>query len=212
MSDSERTDEETEAVRVLAICGSLRKGSANRALLDAAMRLSPVGVAVTIYPDLAMIPPFNPDLDTDTPPAAVAAFRRALNNCDAILISSPEYAHGVSGVMKNALDWIVASGELIDKPTALINASTRATHAHTALRETLLTMSARVIDEASITVGLDGARLDASSIAKDAAHAALLASAVSALAAATRRLAVPAAAGTHTASMAAQRADQIPEP
>ena len=65
-----------------------------------------------------------------TPPAAVIGFRAALEACDAILISSPEYAHGVSGVLKNALDWVVGSGELIDKPIALINASARATHAH----------------------------------------------------------------------------------
>jgi chromate reductase, NAD(P)H dehydrogenase (quinone) len=181
-----RVTGEIETVRVLALCGSLRKASSNRALIDAAMHLSPKGVTVTIYPDLALIPLFNPDLDTDTPPPAVAAFRHALQSCDALLLSSPEYAHGVSGVMKNALDWVVGSGELIGKPIALMNTATRATHAHAALRETLLTMSARVIDAASITVALEGARLEAADIANDARLSAPLASALSALAAATR--------------------------
>ena len=73
--------------------------------------------------ELADVPPFNPDLDTDTAPVEVVRFRAALEACDAILICSPEYAHGVSGVLKNALDWVVGSGELMDKPIALINAS-----------------------------------------------------------------------------------------
>ena len=90
------------------------------------------------------VPPFNPDLDTDTAPVGVVRFRAALEACDAILICSPEYAHGVSGVLKNALDWIVGSGELMDKPIALINASGRATLAYASLRETLTTMSGRV--------------------------------------------------------------------
>ena len=62
----------------------------------------------------------------------------------------------MSGVLKNALDWVVGSGELMDKPIALINASARATHAYASLRETLTTMSGRVIEDASVTIPLDG--------------------------------------------------------
>ena len=114
--------------------------------------------SVNVTTELADVPPFNPDLDTDTAPAGVARFRAALEACDALLICSPEYAHGVSGVLKNALDWVVGSGELMDKPIALINASTRATHAHASLQETLTTMSGRVIEEASVTIPLEGAK------------------------------------------------------
>ena len=157
----------TGTVRVLAISGSLRQASSNTALVSAAVRLAPVGVDVSVYRELAEVPPFNPDPDTDPAPIGVIRFRAALEACDAILICSPEYAHGVSGVLKNALDWIVASGELMDKPVALINASGRATLAYAALRETLTTMSARVVEDASVTIPLDGSRGDAATIAQD---------------------------------------------
>ena len=132
------------AVRVLAISGSLRQASSNSALIGAAARLAPDTVDVSIYRELETLPPFNPDLDNGPAPAAVTRFRAALKACDALLISSPEYAHGVPGVLKNALDWVVGSGELVDKPVALINASARATHAWESLAETLSVMSAQV--------------------------------------------------------------------
>jgi len=146
--------------RILAISGSLRRASSNTALIAAAVRCTPPDVDVIVYDDLATIPPFNQDLDTDTPPNPVRRLRAALDTCDALVISSPEYAHGVPGVLKNALDWVVGSGELIDKPVALINASARATHAWHALVEILTTMSARVIREASITIPVNGPNPD----------------------------------------------------
>ena len=169
-------------VRVVAISGSLRRASSNSALISAVVQLAPVGVEVSIYSELADLPPFNPDLDTEAAPAAVVRFRAALQRCDAVLISSPEYAHGVPGVLKNALDWVVSSGEFIDKPVAVVNASARASHAWTSLVETLTTMSARVSRDASITVPLDGSGLDAHGIAKDTRLSALLRSAVDAIA------------------------------
>jgi len=165
---------------VLAISGSLRAGSSNTALVGAAARVAPAGVAVSVYSALGDIPPFNPDFDV-RPSLPVRRFRAALESCDAVLISSPEYAHGVSGVLKNALDWIVGSGELIDKPVALVNASTRATLAHASLKDTLTTMSARVVEDASIVVPLDGRSWDADAVAGDARLATLLADALAAL-------------------------------
>jgi NAD(P)H-dependent FMN reductase len=135
---------------------------------------------VSIYGELATLPPFNSDLDNRAP-ASVTRFRAQLQACDAVLISSPEYAHGVPGVLKNALDWVVGSGELIDKPIALINASGRATYAWASLRETLTVMSARVIVAASITVPLDGRNLDSNGIVGDATLSAALISAIDAL-------------------------------
>jgi chromate reductase len=172
----------TDFVRVLAISGSLRRASSNSALVFAAVHVAPVGVEVSTYNELADVPPFNPDLDTDTPPTGVVRFRAALESCDAILICSPEYAHGVSGVLKNALDWVVSSGELIDKPIALINASTRATHAYASLREILTTMSGRVIQDASVTIPLEGSTCDANSIAQDVRLSGLLKASLAALA------------------------------
>ena len=124
---------DNEPILVMAISGSLRRGSANGALVEAVARLTPKAADVVIYDDLAALPPFNPDLDSVGAPEAVIRFRAWLQACDAVLISSPEYAHGVPGVLKNALDWVVGSGELIHKPIALINASARATHAWASL-------------------------------------------------------------------------------
>jgi len=172
----------TDTVRVLAISGSLRMTSSNSALVAAAARVAPVGVEVSVYGELADVPSFNPDVDTDTVSIGVVRFRAALEACDAIMICSPEYAHGVSGVLKNALDWIVSSGELTDKPIALLNVSARATLAYASLRETLTTMSGRVIEDASVTIPLEGSRSDAASIVQDAYLSGLVKASLAALA------------------------------
>jgi chromate reductase len=169
------------SIRVLAISGSLRRSSSNTALVGAAARLAPEVVDLSIYGELAELPPFNPDLDNDCTPDTVTRFRDQLQACEALLISSPEYAHGVPGVLKNALDWVVGSGELVDKPIAVINTSGRATHAWMSLKDTLTVMSARLIAAASITIPLDGRTLDAKGIATDARLSAALRSAIGAL-------------------------------
>lgn len=154
-------------LRILAISGSLRRLSSNTALVRAATELAPERVEVRVYTHLGELPLFNPDFDGDQPPQAVAQFRGELNASDAVLISSPEYAHGVPGALKNALDWIVGSGEVIGKPVAIVNASPRATHAQASLAETLRVMSANVIADASVAVPLDGRRLSAQDIVAD---------------------------------------------
>jgi chromate reductase len=172
-------------MRVLAISGSLRAASSNGALLDAAARLAPEGASVERYAGLGELPHFNPDLDGEAPPPAVAAWREALRACDAILLSSPEYVHGVPGSLKNALDWIVSSGEISGKPLALINTS-RSTFATPQLREILTTMEARFIEGASITLHLWTNRVDADAILGNARTAGALRSAVAALVASAR--------------------------
>ena len=154
-------------IRILAISGSLRQASANTALLEAAAQVAGGVARVTIYRGLALLPPFNPDLESSAVPGPVAAFRAALDACDAVLISSPEYAHGVPGVLKNALDWIVGSGELMGKPVAVVNASPHTTRAWASLSDTLTMMSARIIVGASIVVPVQGAAGDADAIAAD---------------------------------------------
>jgi len=169
-------------IRVLAISGSLRAASANGAVVEALALLPTAAAEVSIYRGLADLPPFNPDWDTEPPPAPVAQWRTALQACDAVVISSPEYAHGVPGTLKNALDWIVGSGELIDKPVALLNTSAHATIAQASLAKTLTVMSARVIREASITVPLAGRGLDARKILADRDLSTALGGALAALA------------------------------
>jgi NAD(P)H-dependent FMN reductase len=143
-------------MKIVAISGSLRHGSSNTAALRAAAQLAPAGVEIVLFDGIAGLPFFNPDLDGAEVPDTVAAFRAVIGNAHGILISSPEYARGIAGVMKNALDWLVASFEFPDKPVALINTSPRATHALAALRLTLETMSARIVDKACVTLPLLG--------------------------------------------------------
>jgi chromate reductase, NAD(P)H dehydrogenase (quinone) len=77
-----------------------------------------------------------------------------------VLIASPEYAHGVTGAIKNALDWMVGNESFVDKPVGLLNASPRSTIAQAALRETLVTMSAHIVPTACVTVPILGSGLD----------------------------------------------------
>lgn len=135
--------------RVLALSGSLRKASLNTAMLAMAVDCVPLGLRMNLHRGLGDLPLFNPDLELHEPPS-VARLRSAIAIADALIIASPEYAHGVSGVMKNALDWMVASGMFVDKPVVLWNASPRASIALAALRETLIVMSARLVDEAAL--------------------------------------------------------------
>ena len=144
---------------ILAISGSLRKASINTSLLRAVVRLAPADIKVALYRGLGELPLFNPDIESPEP-APVADLRQQIVAADAVLIASPEYAHGVTGVMKNALDWMVGNESFVYKPVALLNASPRASHAHAALRETLVTMSARILEPACITLPLLGAGID----------------------------------------------------
>lgn len=160
-------------MRILAISGSLRAASANNAVLQAAALLAPAGVALALYEGLGELPHFNPDLDrAESPellPAPAAALRREVAASDALMISSPEYAHGVAGSLKNALDWLVGSLDFYGKPVALINTAPRAVHSDAQLREILATMAARLVEEASITLPVSGVgrSLDAQGIAAD---------------------------------------------
>lgn len=151
-------------LRILAISGSLRARSSNTSLLRLAIEIAPDDMQIVMYDGLASLPHFNPDDDVDVPPAPVLDLRAHVGAADGLLICSPEYAHGVPGSLKNALDWLVASVELPHKPVALLNASPWATHAQASLVETLTVMSTRIVHEASATipvargeVGPDGA-------------------------------------------------------
>jgi len=132
-------------MKIIAICGSLRARSSNLALLRAAAKIA---AGVVIYEGLANLPHFNPDDDEEgaTPPPEVASLRAMLAAADGILISTPEYAHGLPGSLKNMLDWLVSDGALVDKPVAILSASPiGGQFAQTSLVETLRTMNWRVV-------------------------------------------------------------------
>ena len=170
-------------MRLLAISGSLRRASSNTAALEALARLAPEGVKVLVYRDLAKLPPFNPDDDVeDRPkPEPVETLRALVGASDALVIAAPEYAHGVPGALKNALDWLVASETFAGKPVMLINASPRAFHAQASLREILATMAARLMPEAFAALSLAGKSLSADEVLADQANLRKLKEALEAL-------------------------------
>ena len=160
-------------IRIIAISGSLRSHSSNTTILKAAAMLAPGDVSISLYEGLGMLPHFNPDLEETEDPAALD-FRRRIRESAGVLISSPEYAHGVPGTLKNALDWIVGTGELVDKPVALINASPSSTYAYDSLSETITVMSARLVKNACVTLPFWNKALDAAGIADHPELSALL--------------------------------------
>jgi len=151
-----------EPLRLVALSGSLRSGSYNSAAIQALKALAPESVEINVG-DIASLPLFNPDRE-DEGIAAVQALKSAIKACDGLVIASPEYAHGISGPLKNALDWLVSGEEFPYKPVMLLNTSPRAYHALDALREILNTMSANIVEAAFVAVPLLGTNLDARGI------------------------------------------------
>lgn len=148
-------------------------------MLRAMSRLAPDNIKIVLYQELDSLPHFNPDLDSDgNTPLSVANLRRQIQSANGVLISSPEYAHGVPGALKNALDWLVSSGELVGKPFALINASSRAQHAQEQLAEILRTMAANIVEESSITIPFLGKNLNEAEILENIELSSLLRSAI----------------------------------
>lgn len=165
-----RTDSITVSIsNFLAISGSLRAHSTNTEVLRACAILAPASVRITIFGGLGDLPHFNPDLDKEGArlPPSVESFRAEIDAADALLISSPEYAHGVPGVLKNALDWLVSAPGMLFKPIGVINISSRSTHAYASLLETLRTMSTVPVAEASIELSLASRSQSAAEIAAD---------------------------------------------
>ena len=159
----------SRSIEILAISGSLRAASTNTELLRACVQLSPEDVHVRMYDGLASLPHFNADLDTEAPPPVVAGWRKQVADADALLIASPEYARGVPGTLKNALDWLAGSTDVVAKPVALLNGSPRATHAQDSLAVILRTISADLISEQPYVAPVLGKSLRADDIAHDPA-------------------------------------------
>ncbi|MFC4103268.1 NADPH-dependent FMN reductase [Paenibacillus xanthanilyticus] len=157
---------------VLGISGSLRMQSSNTRLLSSIGSMMPPGTEFRMYQGLATLPHFSPDLDGDEAQLdeAVREWREELRAADACVICTPEYARGVPGSLKNALDWVVSSGEFMHKPTAVLSASPHPDGGSTALHSLTLTlqmMSAAIPDKAAIAVpfvsriiGADGSVTD----------------------------------------------------
>jgi NAD(P)H-dependent FMN reductase len=138
--------------KIIAISGSTRQDSANLSLIRAITELYLDQLDVKIFEGLSALPHFNPDLDTDNPPANVREFRAELKGADGILICTPEYAMGVPGSLKNAIDWTVSSMEFSHKPVALITASSDGKKGHQSLLGTLKIIEAHIPDSAQLLI------------------------------------------------------------
>ena len=153
--------------KVLAINGSTRTASANGALLQAITQLSSGRFDIHIFSGLEDIPIFNPDKDSETAviPPTVSAFRKLINEATAVIICTPEYAIGVPGALKNAIDWTVSAMNFSNKPVALITASLGGYHAHNALLGTLLIIEAKINAETQLLIsGIKGKLKDNSTL------------------------------------------------
>lgn len=142
-------------MNILAISGSLQSQSSNSAIVRHAAAQCGNGLEVDVFDQLADLPHFNPDLDGEDPQAAVRTLRAMAGAADAILIASPEYAHEMPGSLKNALDWLVSSGELYGKPAALLCGSPsqeRGAFAREALQRTLEAEGARVVMSTTVAM------------------------------------------------------------
>ncbi|BAV48826.1 NADPH-dependent FMN reductase [Mesorhizobium loti] len=128
-------------LNLLAISGSLRAASTNSALVAALARNAPAGCRVTVYDGLGRLPIFNPDDEGERTPPEAAFLIDAVTGADGIIVSCPEYAHGVPGGLKNALDWLVSRDAAVAKPAMLVHASPRSLFARAALAEIMRTMS-----------------------------------------------------------------------
>lgn len=159
-----------ETLRLLALSGSLRAVSSNTAALVAARILCPRGAEILLCQSIGALPHFNPDLDGEgaVPPPPVAEFREQVGGVHGVLFSTPEYAHGLPGSFKNALDWLVSAPAFYGKPVAVINATPGpTTYAADSLVEILKTMGARIVSDAFVELPLRGRKLGGEEIAAD---------------------------------------------
>ena len=141
-------------MKLAALCGSLRQGSLNAALINAVADMNVFDVMRVG----TVLPPFTPD-EADNAPAEVLTFRDELRAADAILIATPEYAMGIPGVLKNAIDWTVGSCEFAHKPVALITCTASGEIAHPAMIEILRVLEARINDATTLLMPHNRAKL-----------------------------------------------------
>jgi NAD(P)H-dependent FMN reductase len=161
---------------ILAICGSLNGGSGNARLLEQAAGLAPEGAEVVRSTSVEDLPHFRPDVEA---PAGgpVARFRAEIGAAAGVLIATPEYAHALPGALKDALDWVVGSGELYGRPVAVLSAAPapeRGANAREMLERTLRAQGARVVLNETVVLRGDGPAEEAvSATLRRALHALL---------------------------------------
>jgi NAD(P)H-dependent FMN reductase len=169
--------------RLLLICGSLRNGSTNAALLQTAGTIAAdAGVAASSYDALASLPHFNPDDDHEPLDPFVAGLRGQIAAADALLVCTPEYAGALPGSFKNLLDWTVGGGETYGKPVAWVNVSTGADDAHDSLRKVLERTGTDIVETACVRIPVTRKDVDAAGVIHDTEIRAQVAAVIDALA------------------------------
>lgn len=156
-------------MKILALSGSLREGSYNTAIIKALKKLETENISIEVYKELGALPFFNADLDNhtleqDDSPALVRKLRKKVSQADALIISTPEYAFELPGVLKNGLDWLVSSSVIIDKPVVIISASTSGTggeKAHKRLADLMNVISGKIVKDSSLQVAKVNKKIDA---------------------------------------------------
>lgn len=168
-----------KTIQLLGLCGSLRQQSSNSVVLQTlATELLPPNVKLEMY-DLKDIPLYNADLDGDNPPAAVRGLRIAIKNATGLVIASPEYSHCMSGVIKNALDWLSSldrPSSLKGKPTLTITASptlTGGSRAQHQLSEALWAVRATLINYPPVLITEVSGKIRNGKLVDEAARATL---------------------------------------
>jgi len=157
-------------MRVLGISGSLRHASTNSNLLSAAVLLAPPGMRLTLTSNITSLPPFTPDLEPSRIDV-VARWVDEVRDAQGIIVSTPVYAGGYPGALKNAFDWLVGTDAYVSKPFMMLSASDRSQFALDTFVKVLETMSGVHIEGASTTVPLLGSNLTAADIVADAPFA-----------------------------------------
>lgn len=138
--------------KIFALCGSTRKNSANLQLLKAIAWLSSDHLEIEIYDQLASLPHFNPDIDNETPPVAIAALREKIKAADGVLICTPEYVFSLPGSLKNLIEWMVSTTVFSHKPTAIVTASGLGEKAHESLQLIMKTIEAKMTEQTQLHI------------------------------------------------------------
>ncbi len=155
------------AGKIVAIAGSLRRGSFNRALINAARELAPDGMEIDVI-EIGELPFYNADIEAQGDPPSVAAFKSSLGGADGLLIATPEYNDGIPGVLTTAVDWgsrLPGRAPLAGKPVALMGASPSqigTARAQLHLRQLLSHVQARVLPPPELLVARAYERFDKS--------------------------------------------------
>lgn len=176
---------------VIAICGSTRADSTNSRFIRAIATVARDRFVLVPYPSIKALPHFDPDEDIDPAPQAVAHFRALVRDADGVLICTPEYAMGVPGSLKNALDWLVSSSGLSGKPVMVVTASLDGEKAHASLLATLGMIEAVLSYETSVHIPFARTKVDAQGTFTDPGTSATIARSVAAFAARLDRLSPP---------------------